>query len=349
MKSKIIVVIALITILFSACSQQKNILLSGTIESTQYDVNAEAGGKVIKMNKDEGEMVKQGDVLAEIDSSQQELVVKQYEAAVRLKQAKLDELKAGTRTEQVRQAEASVATANEAVSIAKTGLETAQINYDYLLDKYKNVKSLYESGSAAENDLKDARFKADTAEQQLLTAQKQLNSARSQLQAAQAQLNLLEEGAAGQAIEAAEADLEQSGVLLEQAKLTLSKCQVKSPVSGTYLFKNADVGDMVNAGTSVATISDLTDLWVNMYIPQAYLSLVNVNQEINLKAPALSGKTIKGKIIFIASEAEFTPKNAETNEAKENTVFKLKIKIMDNIDKLKPGMTVEAVIPYSRK
>jgi len=102
---------------------------------------------------------------------------------------------------------------------------------------------------------------------------------------------------------------------------------------------------MVNTGTSLGTISDLTDLWVRVYIPQRNINIVKLNQEIELTTVSLPNKSIKGQIVFIADEAEFTPKNTETSEAKENTVFKLKIKIMDNIESLRPGMTINATIP----
>lgn len=342
---KPLVLLLALTLIFSGCGKSDTLVLSGTIESTQIDANSEAVGKVIKLEKDEGDTVKKGDVLAVVDSSVQELAVKQQEAVVNLKQARLDELKAGTRPEQVKQAEAAVETAKAAVNTAKTGVDTAQIGYNYWVDKYNKTKSLLDSNAVSENDLTDAQYKVDTAKQQLLTAQKQFNSAQSQLQSAQAQLELLENGSTSQTIKAAEADLEQSKNALEQTKLVLSKYQVRSPIDGTYISRNVNIGDMLNVGGSAAAISDLTDLWVKVYIPQRNIGLVKLNQEVGLNSISLPGKIIKGKIVFIANEAEFTPKNTETNEAKENTVFKIKIKILDNIDRLKPGMTVDAVIP----
>lgn len=342
---KPLVLLLALTLVISGCGKSDTLVLSGTIESTQIDANSEAAGKVIKLEKDEGDTVKKGDVLAVVDSSAQELAVKQQEAVVNLKQARLDELKAGTRPEQVKQAEASLETAKAAVNTAKTGVDAAQISYNYWVDKYNKTKSLLDSNAVSENDLTDAQYKVDTAKQQLLTAQNQFNSAQSQLQSAQAQLELLKNGSTSQTIKAAEADLEQSKNALEQTRLVLSKYQVRSPIDGTYISRNVNIGDMLNVGGSAAAISDLTDLWVKVYIPQRNIGLVKLNQEVGLNSISLPGKTIKGKIVFIANEAEFTPKNTETNEAKENTVFKLKIKILDNIDRLKPGMTVDAVIP----
>lgn len=329
----------------SGCSKSDKLLFSGTVESTQIDITSEVSGKVLKIDKDEGAAIKKDDVVATIDATSQELNVRQYEAVVKAKEAKLEELKAGSRNEQIKQQEAAVEAAKAAVNSSKASVDNSYINYNYWLDKYNKSKSLANSGASAENDLTEAQYRLDTANQQLISAQKQLDSSHSQLQSSQAQLELLRNGATNQAIRASEAELEQSQAALEQAKLTLGKFKIKSPIDGTYIVKNVNIGDMVNTGTSVGKVSDLKDLWIKIYIPQRNLNLVSVNQSIDLTSAALPSKIIKGKVVFVASEAEFTPKNTETAEAKENTVFKVKISIQDNIDILRPGMTVDAHIP----
>jgi HlyD family secretion protein len=332
-------------LLFSSCGEAKNLELSGTIESTQVDAFSEASGKIIKLDKEEGDPVKQGDVIAELDGRLQELAVKQQEAVVKLKAAKLDELKAGTRPQQLDQAEAAAKSAALAVKNADTGVDTAQTSYDYVLEKYNNIKALYDSKSASENDLLDAKYKVDTAGQQLDVAKKQLESARAQLESANAQLDLLKKGSTSQTIQAAEADLEQSQAALEQAKLTLEKYKVKAPMDGTLITKNAELGELINTGASAGTVSDLGNLWMYVYIQQKYLNRIALDQELYLRVKALDGSLVKGKIVFISGSAEFTPKNAETDEARENTVFKVKIKILERVDELRPGMTADAIIP----
>lgn len=334
-----------IILLFAGCGEAKNLELSGTVESTQIDAASEVPGKVIKLDKEEGEQVKQGDVIAELDAGLQELAVKQQEAVVKLKEAKLDELKAGTRPQQLEQAGAAVKSAAAAVKNAGTGVDTAQISYDYWLEKYNNVKELYDSNSTSENDLTDAKYKVDTAGQQLDVAEKQLESSKAQLESANAQLDLLKKGSTNQTIQAAEADLEQSSAALEQAKLTLEKYKVKAPVDGTLIMRNLEPGELVNSGTSAGTVSDLSNLWMYVYIQQKYLDKLSLNQELSLRVEALNGSLVKGKVVFISSTAEFTPKNVETDEAKENTVFKVKIKILERVNELRPGMTADAIIP----
>ena len=341
----VVLSISLIALLLAGCGKAKNLELSGTIESTQINAGSEVAGKIIKLVIEKGERVKQGDVLAVLDSGIQELVVKQQEAIVKLKEAKLEELKAGTRPEQIKQAESALKSADMSARNAHTAVDTAQTGYDYWLKKYDNLEILYNSDKATQNELLDAQYKVDTAKQQLEVAQKLVKSAQAQLNSANAQVALLKKGATSQSVKAAEADLEQSQVMLEQAKLVLTKYQIKAPVDGTLISRNIDLGDMVNMGASIGTISDLDSLWIRVYIQQKYLKNISLGQQLGLKVQALDGKTIGGKVIYIANEAEFTPKNVETNEAKENTVFKVKIKIFEKVSELKPGMTVDAVIP----
>lgn len=341
----LLLILCILAFFMSGCSEAVALELSGTIEATQVEASSEVAGKVISLEKNEGDSVKHGDVLAVLDSSLQELSVKQQQAVVNLKEAKLEELKAGTRPQQLEQAESAAKSAELAVSNASTSVKNAQTTYDYWSEKYNKVKKLFDTNAATENDLQDAKYKVDTAKQQLDIAGKQLESLKAQLKSSQAQLDLLEKGSTSQTIKAAEADLEQSRLMLEQAKLILEKYQVKASIDGVYSLRNVNIGDLVNTGTSIATIIDPEDLWVNVFIPQRNLNVISSGQELNLRVKALDDGIVKGRIVHIASGAEFTPKNTETDDAKENTVFKVKIKIVEKIDMLKPGMTVDAIIP----
>ncbi len=342
---KPVITISLLLLLMAGCGTPVSFELSGTVRSTQIDIASEVTGKVLSLEKNEGSLVKKDDVIAVLDSGMQELIVAQQQAIVDMKVAKLEELKAGTRPEQLDQFEASVKAAEAAVNNAHTGVATAQTGYDYWLEKYEDAKDDYESQFIEESGLADIKYKLDTAKQQLDSAKKQLQSSAAQLEGAKAQLSLLEKGSTSQTIAAAEADLKQSRAAFEQASLILSRYNVKSPADGTFIQKNVEPGSMINTGTSVGTVSDLTDLWLYVYVQQKNLKYVNPDQEVTLTGKALGDKTIKGRITFISDEAEFTPKNTETDEDKDNTVFKVRIDILDRETGLKPGMTLDTEIP----
>jgi HlyD family secretion protein len=375
----IITIILLMVFSVSGCEKRNDLILNGIIESTTIDANSEVSGKVTEIKLDEGAKVKKGDIIASVDASMQELSIKQQEAVIRSKTAKLEELKEGSREQQIKQAEASakaakakleelkagnrpeqIKQAEASVESSKANLESTKINYEYFLDKYNNVKELFDSDSASENDLDDVRIKMETAEKQYQAAEGQLKSAQAQLELlkngptsqsvkaaeanyeqANAQLELLKAGATDKSISAAQADLDQSQALLDQSKLTLSKYTIRAPIDGTYVARSVNVGDIVAPGTNIGSFSDLSDLWANVFIPRRYLNRISLGEGLNLKS---SGQELKGKIIFISSEAEFTPKNVETSESKENMVFKVKVKLLDNKTDLKPGMLIDAYI-----
>ena len=349
-RSPIIHILILLTILTPAlmltgCGNIGPLELSGTIEATQTEVSSEVSGKVISIEKQEGDSVKKGDVLAVLDQSIQEIIVKQQQAIVDMKEAKLEDLKAGSRPQQLEQAGLSVKSASLAVNNASTNLKNAQITYDYWLKKYEDIQKLHDENTATDSEVADARYKLDTANQQLDIASKQLDTQKTQLESAKAQEDLLESGSTTQTIKAAEAELEQSKLALEQARLVLDKYQVRSAADGIVSMENVNAGDLVNTGASVATVSDPGDLWVYVFVPQKYLVDIANGQELDLRVKALGNGTIKGRIVQIAANAEFTPKNTETEDAKENTVFRTKIKILEKTELLRPGMTLDAIIP----
>jgi len=298
-------------------AKDNSILLSGTVESTQIDINSEVSGKIISIFKNEGDFVEKDDVIASVDSSMQQLQVLQQESIIEAKKAQLSEVIKGSRKELIHQASIFV------------DLTKKELNY--WEDRYNRYKELYSKNSISETALIDVKHSRDIAAD---------NHAK-----ANSQYSLIKEGSTEDSIKAAKADLETSVVMLEQAQLNLSKCNIKSPDKGTILFRSVEIGDMVNIGSNIATITNLSDLWIKVYIYQKHLGLVSVNQELLLNAVSIPNKPIHGKIIRISDKAEFTPKNTETKEAKENTVFQLKIKILDYIDKLRPGMTIEVEIP----
>jgi HlyD family secretion protein len=267
----ILFTLAATTVLSAGCSSKTELQLSGTVEATQIEAASEVSGKVIRFGSEEGNSVKKGDVLAVLDSSLQELTVRQQQAIVEAKQARLDELKAGTRPQQLEQARESVKSAGLAVANGQNNVKNARITYDYWLDKYESIKKLVSAKNTMENELADAKYKVDTAKQQLDIAEKQQETLKTQLKSAESQLDLLKQGATSQSVKAAEADLEQTRLSLEQARLVLGKYQVLSPMDGTYSLRNVHIGDLINTGTSVATISDLNDLWMYVFLPQKYI------------------------------------------------------------------------------
>lgn len=308
----------------------KELTFTGTVEAEERDIQAEIGGKILEIKANEGDVVRPGEIVAVLDTEALQYQVQQAKAAVKLAEAKLAELKAGSRSEQVEQVLAIL----QQAEALQDGAEKA---WRHATETLSDVKRLYAQGAATEQQVKDLQAAADAAETQL-------NTAKKQYQAAKAQADLVLHGPTAEALLAAEANLEQARASLELISLQAQKGNVKADAGGTVLSRNFNPGEIAVPGSSILTTVDLQNLWVKIYVPEKQLGKVVLQQKVTLKSAALPNETITGEVVFISPEAEFTPKNIESKEEKENTVFAVKIRILDHLVFLKPGMTVDVTI-----
>jgi HlyD family secretion protein len=108
--------------------------------------------------------------------------------------------------------------------------------------------------------------------------------------------------------------------------------------------RNAELGEIVAAGTPVATLADLDRVWLRAYIPETDLGRVKWGQEVAVKTDTFPDKTYRGRVSFIAAKAEFTPKSIETYRERVTLVYRVKIDVENSNRELKPGMPADAVI-----
>jgi HlyD family secretion protein len=378
-----VILLTLTLSIISGCRKANVIELNGTVESNEIYIVSEVNGRIKNMLKEEGEHVKKGEVIAYVDSALQESVVNQNIAIVSAKKAKVDELISGSRPELINQAKANVEAmrakyedvksgnrleqikqGENAVKSAGASLNLAKQNLDYLTEQYEKARDDYEKIQITKVEFDAVKNKYDTSNSAFLNANENYKSALSQLNLlkegatknsievaranydqAVAQFELVKNGTTQKTIEMAQAELINAEEILKQSKISLERFSIKSPIEGIFLLKSVEVGDVVSSGRSVGKVSDLKNLWIAFFIPQKYLGNIFINQEINLITSGMKNEIIKGKITYISSKGEFTPKNTETIEVKENTVFKIKVKITSQLEKVKPGMVMTVAIP----
>jgi HlyD family secretion protein len=115
---------------------------------------------------------------------------------------------------------------------------------------------------------------------------------------------------------------------------------IVSPVSGVVTEKIAEAGELLQSGAPLNEVTNLNDAWLNVYLPEADLGRIRIGQDAEVSTD--SGQKRAGKVSFVASQAEFTPKNVQTRDERVKLVFKIKISL-DNADGVfKPGMPAEA-------
>ena len=138
--------------------------------------------------------------------------------------------------------------------------------------------------------------------------------------------------------------VDQARAALRTAEVRFRDTAVDSPVSGIVLSKNVEQGETVVAGIAVYSLGDLDNPWVKVYVSETKLGLVKLGQKAQIFTDTYPGKAYEGKVTYIASEAEFTPKNVQTKEERVKLVFGVKVSVSNVHDELKPGMPADVKI-----
>ena len=150
-------------------------------------------------------------------------------------------------------------------------------------------------------------------------------------------------------IDQGRARLKEAEAALALAEERLGYATLTAPGPGLVIAKNIEPGEQVAAGTPVITVGDLNNPWLRAYIPETELGRVKVGQKARVTTDTWPGKTYEGRISFISPEAEFTPKNVQTEKERVKLVYRIKIVIPNPAMELKPGMPADAEIHDRRK
>ena len=129
-----------------------------------------------------------------------------------------------------------------------------------------------------------------------------------------------------------------------QISATIDNAVINSPISGTVLDSNLEVGEMAFPGTSIVTVADLSKPWMYVYVNELKLGLVKLGQKAFISVDSFPDRKFNGKVIAISNKAEFTPKTIQTKEERVKLVFAVKIAIENPDMSLKPGMPADAEI-----
>lgn len=324
MKKGILIAVILIAIgIFAVMNTRFNgrhdygmLPLSGNVEVTESDIGFKMSGRVAELFAEEGQWVKKGDKLAVVDSSELEGEVSQSKAYLNEALARLEELKSGARPQEVEQAKANVDTAHAELSKSAKDYERAEL--------------LYKKGLISAQEVDAAKKGFDVAGPQLKRA----------LEA----LSLVKEGARKEEVKAAMERVQQASAALKVSEERLKDTVLYAPVSGVILRKNMELGETVAQGMPVYTIGDLESPWIKVYVKEDKLGLIKLGQKSAVTVDSYPGKVYEGKVTYISSEAEFTPKNVQTQEERVKLVFGVKVSVKNMNDELKPGMPADVKI-----
>lgn len=292
------------------------ILLSGNVEVTEINPGFKMAGRITGLFTDEGMMVDAGQKIAALDDAQVKDIVDQNQAKLREAVASLENLNAGSREQEIARASALAKSANADFVKAKKDYERAAF--------------LFKNGaiSAQDND----------------AAKRSYDGAAAQYKAAVENANLVQAGFRKDDIKAASFRVEGAQAALAEAKEKLNDTILYAPCKAVVLNKNLEAGDIVAAGVPVFTLGDLNRPWVKVYIKETKFKLIKLGQKAQVTADGFPDKIYPGYVSYIASQAEFTPKNIQTKEERVKLVFEVKVMVENKDGDLKPGMPADVKI-----
>jgi HlyD family secretion protein len=290
---------------------------SGTVEATDGQIGFEAAGTIDRILVHEGDRVTAGQLLAELDRREMEARRRQAEAAVAAARAHLADLEEGFRSEEVEEARAAVAAAEDHLEDAERDLQ--------------RTDKLYQGGAVPKEALDKASLAREVAD--------------SQLKQARERLRLLESGYRRQQIVAQRSQLDQAQAAVEALDVALALRSLKAPFAGIVTVKHREPGEVVAPGSPVVTLLDPDDRWVRIYVREDAIGAVHLGGDATIRSDTFPDKRYPGEVTFVATEAEFTPKNVQTQEERVRLVYAVKVRITGDSDyELKPGMPVDVFL-----
>jgi len=175
-------------------------------------------------------------------------------------------------------------------------------------------------------------------------AEAQYRAAEAAVLMAQAGLDAMRAGATEGEIAVIEAQVEQAQAALDALLVLREKFVIAAPVGGMVLERSIHEGELAAPGATVLTLGDLDKVTLTVYVPEDKLGYVNVGQEVEIRVDSFPERTFMGAVVAIAHEAEFTPRNVQTQEERVNMVFAVEVSIPNPDHALKPGLPADAVI-----
>lgn len=313
-----ILLLALLPLLVS-CGEETagEIQASGTVEAREADLGFQMAGRIDWIGPEAGDPLEAGAEVARLDMAELEARKRSSEAAVEAARAVLQEMTAGSRLQEIAEGRAALRAAEERLEDARRDLTRA--------------RRLHEGGAISQEALDKAETGARVAE--------------AVAEQARERVHLLEEGPRRERISAQRARVAQAQAGLAQAEAALANARITVPFDGVVTIKHREPGETVQPGAPVLTLMDPRDRWVRIYVREDRIGQVQLGQEATISSDSYRDRTYRGRVIFIADEAEFTPRNVQTTEERVKLVYAVKVRITeDPSNDLKAGIPADVIL-----
>lgn len=358
---------------------ESTIQVSGNIEATTIDVAFKISGKIDKRLVDEGDIVKEGQLIATLEHKDLLAQKAKAEATLETARSRLPALEKNidyqdqATTQEISQAQAAVENAKarlqqlldgsrpQEIQSAKAGVDQALADMEKKKADMDRAKKLYQDKYIAAQDWDAAKTAYDMAVANYKKAQEnydlvvegprkeEIAAGRAQLEQSQAALRLtkthrIQIDVLKKELATARGQVKEAASALEVIQTQIEYSNLYAPTSGVVLVKNAEPGEFVVPGGAVVTLGQIEKPWLKAFINESDLGRVKLGQKVSVTTDTYPGKEYPGKVTFISSEAEFTPKNVQTAKERVKLVYRIKVGLENPQNELKPGMPADAQI-----
>lgn len=276
---------------------------NGRIEATEIDVATKYAGRVVDIFAREGDFVKAGQVLAQMQ--------------IDVLNAQRDEARA-----QQQQAINAVASAEAQVKMRESDLAAAQavvVQRESDLDNAKRrlarSQTLSREGAASIQQLDDDRAAVRNAEAALTATKAQVAAAQAAITAAKSQFT------------GARSSVAAAAATVTRIEVDIADSQLKAPRDGRVQYRVAQPGEVLGGGGKVLNMVDLSDVYMTFFLPETAVGKVALGSEVRILLDAAPGYVIPAQVSFVASVAQFTPKTVETASERQKLMFRVKARI----------------------
>ena len=292
---------------------------NGRLEATEIDISSKLPGRINEILVKEGDYVKAGQKLADMQIQSLDAQLKEAEARYQEALNAQASMKA-----QVALRQSDKATAQAVVLQRKSELDIAQ-------RRLKRSSAIAKEGAVSAQELDDDRAKVNNSRAAVVAAQAQVDSAQASIEAARAQFI------------GAESTVQAAKASIARIKADIDDSQLVAPRDGRIQYRVAQPGEVLGAGGKVLSMIDLSDVYLTFFLPEEIAGKVAIDSEVRIILDAAPDLVIPAKVSFVASSAQFTPKTVETKNERQKLMFRVKAQIskdllQKHINQVKTGL-----------
>ncbi|HTD12992.1 MAG TPA: efflux RND transporter periplasmic adaptor subunit [Steroidobacteraceae bacterium] len=291
--------------------------LSGNVDVHQVELAFRVTGRIAAMQAQEGDKVAAGATLAQLDRAPFTADADGAQADVEQAQAQFDKTRRGFRAEEIAQAGATVQQREADLANARVTLARQQ--------------QLVAAGLVTHQQIDDA--------------QARVRGSEAQLAGARDQFILEKRGSRVEDIAAQKAMLGAAQARLEKARTALADTTLLAPSPGIISVRAREAGAIVEAGQTVYTLTLNDPVWIRAYVPQPRLGRIKPGMTVRIRTDSMPGKAYEGTVGFISPDAEFTPKSVQTEQVRDDLVYRIRVIASDPDNVFRQGMPVTVLVP----